>query len=293
MTKPIRLSVSWGNDVGVDLTISAGQWKQISDGHSVTINGKGYFYEGERFQDVWNFAGGLDGELRVSYGDADGFVGTARDAMPTKKLRELPLTGVLLLERHGSNMVGDEWTWSFFVSRTSDGRFTVSAKQSVRAGQAMRVSSRRRLKGAVEIYEALESMMSELGYSLDDEQICAASVALRRVDARLAQAFLSAPLEAERLSEQSWERAEGQRLLKPVKATIERYVEQFDDRRKLGYWGSKRYWMRRFIEQYFLENGALPVGKHLIHVRGPMGFTGGEHDFTGLNHPGFVGDTNS
>jgi hypothetical protein len=101
MTKPIRLSVSWGNDVGVNLTISAAQWKKISDGHSVTINGKGYFYEGERFQDVWNFAGGLDGELRVSYGDADGFVGTARDAMAKKKpktlwYRESPANGDLV-----------------------------------------------------------------------------------------------------------------------------------------------------------------------------------------------------
>ena len=79
MSKPIRLTVSWGNDVAVDLTIfSAAQWKKIADGHAVTINGKGYFYEGERFQDIWHFSGGLDGELRVSYDEGDGFVGTAR-----------------------------------------------------------------------------------------------------------------------------------------------------------------------------------------------------------------------
>jgi hypothetical protein len=81
MAKPVRLSVSWGDGVRLNLNVAPETWKKIVGGHAATIRGNGYLYEGERFQDVWYFSGGLDGELRVSYDDADGFVGTARDAL--------------------------------------------------------------------------------------------------------------------------------------------------------------------------------------------------------------------
>jgi hypothetical protein len=60
---------------------------KISKGERVTIRGKGYYYEGEFFWDIWDFSGGIDGELRVRYGSpkdgdyGDGFVGKLRDAV--------------------------------------------------------------------------------------------------------------------------------------------------------------------------------------------------------------------
>jgi hypothetical protein len=78
-----KLRVVWGNDdVIVELTVTKSQWARIKNGDDVRINGKGYWYEGERFQDTWYFSGGLDGELRVCYDDGgEGFIGSPRDAL--------------------------------------------------------------------------------------------------------------------------------------------------------------------------------------------------------------------
>ena len=50
--------------------------------NNLGIRGKGYYYEGEYFWDGWDFEGGLDGELSVSYGGdgGGGFIGCLGDA---------------------------------------------------------------------------------------------------------------------------------------------------------------------------------------------------------------------
>jgi hypothetical protein len=68
----VRLSVSWGYDVTVELRLSKRNWSKISKGNRVTIRGNGYYYEGEFFCDYWDFSGGIDGELRVRYGSSKG-----------------------------------------------------------------------------------------------------------------------------------------------------------------------------------------------------------------------------
>jgi hypothetical protein len=81
----IKFSVTWGNgDVCVELPVTQSQWEEIKRGADVTVRGKGYWYEGEWFQDTWYFSGGLDGELRVCYEDGDGFVGSPRHALMSK-----------------------------------------------------------------------------------------------------------------------------------------------------------------------------------------------------------------
>lgn len=84
----IAFAVSWGYDVDVELIVSPRTWSLIKRGHLVTRRGSGYHYEGDYYQDIWVFNGGLDGTLRVSYRlkgtgsyDGDGFVGTPRNAL--------------------------------------------------------------------------------------------------------------------------------------------------------------------------------------------------------------------
>lgn len=77
-----KLSVSWGDGVVVELKLSGTQWTKIQAGERVAITGSGYSYEGERFQDVWYFNTDSLGSLRVSYDEADGFVGDIKDALP-------------------------------------------------------------------------------------------------------------------------------------------------------------------------------------------------------------------
>jgi hypothetical protein len=56
----VRLSVSWGYDVIVELRVSRRNWSKIAGGKPVTIRGNGYYYEGEFFRDYWDFSGGLE-----------------------------------------------------------------------------------------------------------------------------------------------------------------------------------------------------------------------------------------
>lgn len=49
---PVCLCVMWGNDdVIVDLEVKPEIWKKIRAGEQICLQGKGYSYEGEKFQD--------------------------------------------------------------------------------------------------------------------------------------------------------------------------------------------------------------------------------------------------
>jgi hypothetical protein len=66
----VHLSVNWGYDITVDLRVSGRNWSKICKGQSVTIRGKGYYYEGDYFWDYWDFSGGngwkARGEVRIA-----------------------------------------------------------------------------------------------------------------------------------------------------------------------------------------------------------------------------------
>src|ERR1700752_903765 len=75
------ISVRWGYDVEASVTLSPGEWAVVKAGKPFGTAGDGYHYEGEFFQDYWDFGGGLDGKLLVTYSDSGvGFDGRLRDA---------------------------------------------------------------------------------------------------------------------------------------------------------------------------------------------------------------------
>jgi len=84
-----KFVVAWGGgDVVVELNVNITEWLEIACGEEITLDGQGYSYDGERFQDRWHFSGGLEGDLRVTYdscessGDpGDGWLGSPRTAL--------------------------------------------------------------------------------------------------------------------------------------------------------------------------------------------------------------------
>ena len=82
------ITVEWGYD-SHSITLNPGQWAGVLSGEPLGVKGPGYYYEAALFQDYWDFEGGLDGSLSVSYGDdgAEGFNGTLRSA----RIQEVPL----------------------------------------------------------------------------------------------------------------------------------------------------------------------------------------------------------
>jgi hypothetical protein len=83
---PVCLCVMWGNDdVIVDLEVKPEIWKKIRAGEQICLQGKGYSYEGEKFQDYWVFNSFWDGSLSVSYdGGGEGFRGDYEGAIESQ-----------------------------------------------------------------------------------------------------------------------------------------------------------------------------------------------------------------
>jgi len=84
------ITVGWGHDVTVTITLTVRNWSRVLRGRSLSIRGAGYRYEGVFYWDHWIFGGGFDGPLRVEYGEGlnrgVGFEGT----LPEASIRELP-----------------------------------------------------------------------------------------------------------------------------------------------------------------------------------------------------------
>jgi len=183
---------------------------------------------------------------------------------------------VPILEIDDSNMAGYEWTWTFYLNKTVRRRFTLSAKQTVSNDRPMSMASRRGLRDGVDIYDALTSMISELGYHLPDYNLEKVATCIARLEPALAADFLG----GEQLSEQrellrlkkQQEVRDGR--LKPFRATIDRYVLRFDDAPR-RFAPSLRSAAISFIEEYVRKHGHLPSGTHRLR-------TGTDHDFSTL-----------
>jgi hypothetical protein len=81
------LAAVWGDgEVIVELNLDEEQWDRIVRGDRVEIEGRGYWYDGDWFQDIWRFNSGC--ELIVSYGQpsigdfsGEGYVGSIDEVL--------------------------------------------------------------------------------------------------------------------------------------------------------------------------------------------------------------------
>jgi hypothetical protein len=62
----IKLMLVWGYE-GHHFELAAGHWLNVLAGHCLERRGPNYGYEGKVFSTWWEFEGGLDGDLTVSY----------------------------------------------------------------------------------------------------------------------------------------------------------------------------------------------------------------------------------
>jgi hypothetical protein len=189
---------------------------------------------------------------------------------------------ISILHFDDSNMAGFEWSWSFFLNKTAGGRFTVSAKQTIRKYSAMRIAARRDLRDGVDVYEGLAAIVSEAGYSLADWDLQAISKKIAEIDATLVPEFLFGEELSEAREEQrrSEEKKYREDCLRPYREAIDRYVLRFSEIRRYG--PSARGAATLFIEDYVCKHGQLPTGVHRIELEKPFGYHGGDHDFTPL-----------
>ena len=75
-----RIAVEWGYDIH-EIILTSRNWSRVKRDGSLRIRSRGFSEEGFQWE-YWKFAGGLDGDLIVEYGNdgGQGFVGKLRDA---------------------------------------------------------------------------------------------------------------------------------------------------------------------------------------------------------------------
>jgi hypothetical protein len=75
-----RIAVVWGYNLH-DVILTPRNWSRVKRGVALRIRAAGYSEEGFQWE-YWSFAGGLDGDLIVTYGKdgGTGFIGKLRDA---------------------------------------------------------------------------------------------------------------------------------------------------------------------------------------------------------------------
>jgi hypothetical protein len=132
-------------------------------------------------------------------------------------------------------------------------------------------------------------MLSEAGYSLEEDELALIGAKIAKLNRRLAEQFERGPQLLERRDAAAVKKAAAHSIAKlaPYRSIIDEYVLEFSDApmRFAGgsSYGTKRKWAKSFLEQYVIENGQLPNGNHQIKVKvGGAGYSGATHDFSDL-----------
>ena len=119
--------------------------------------------------------------------------GYHRDALMVKARAPDTAMKSLLLEIKDWNMADSNWTWSFFLNKTANGRFTVSGRHANDGLGIHRPAAGRGLKDGVEVLNALHGMLDEACYRLGDFDLKEIVSAIKRIDVTLAADFATAP----------------------------------------------------------------------------------------------------
>jgi len=187
-------------------------------------------------------------------------------------------------------MARSSWRWNFYLEDENDGAYGLSCEQvTTDDDEAMIIEPVSGLRRGADVYNALDSMLSEAGYSLEEDELALIGAKIAKLNRRLAEQFERGPTLLERRDAAAMKRAaaHSHAKLAQFRSIIDEYVLKFSDApmRFAGgsSYGTQRKWAKSFIEQYVIENGQLPNGSHQIKVTvGGAGYSGATHDFSEL-----------
>jgi hypothetical protein len=92
-----------------------------------------------------------------------------------------------------SNMAGQSWRWNFFLEDEKDRAYRLSCEQIVTDDEAMMIEPVSGLRRGADVYNALDSMLSEAGYSLEEDELALIGAKIAKLNRRLAEQFERGP----------------------------------------------------------------------------------------------------
>lgn len=207
---------------------------------------------------------------------------------------------VLWDERRNYNDEGSQ-AWTVLLEKTMDGSLRLSLHES-EGSQRAEIVAIAGIQGGASLYAGLDRVFETLGVRRYDEpgSVCPVLTKafirkIAEIDASIAdQLAIHAdrlkrwhllPLTPEKIDE-DLDRAQRAReeAIAPFLSIIDSYVLRFSDERirlpGSTMYPSKRFWMKKFMEDYVVVYGELPNGLHEIRVeRSNGGYRGAPHDF--------------
>lgn len=175
-------------------------------------------------------------------------------------------------------MAGDLWEWCLYISRESDGSWTLSGELlPVLDDDPVTIDPVPGIKDGIELYDRfrIAVITNETGIDpdewLDVEQI---RKNLLEVDQDLLVQFLEGRSTLEDREEKEAEREQERRraLIEPFRDKIEERVAEFSDKPRKWVGGSARGDVTRYIGDYVVEHGELPTGLHQVPKVGSVTF---------------------
>ena len=122
-----------------------------------------------------------------------------------------------------------------------------------------------RLRRGADVYGALETMLSEAGNSLEENELASIAAKIAMLDRQIAEQFERGPQLLERRDAAAAKRAAARSHAKlaQFRSIIDKYVLKFSDT-PLRYPGGASYgtdcnWVKSFIEHYVIEKGISPM----------------------------------
>jgi hypothetical protein len=196
----------------------------------------------------------------------------------------------MILSFSDNDMEGYEGRWEFYLQGKRGGAYTLSCRHIPRGDEPVKIDLVNGLRNGIDVNDALHTMVfDDASYSLGEDQLQGIAEELAFLDPSLAEEFRQGQklLEQRLENERQVAASERESKLRAYRDIIDKYVERFsDDPLRYpggGAYGTRRNWVRHFIEDYVLAHGRLPTGEHRIDVRiGGVGYSGGAHDFSDL-----------
>ncbi len=136
------------------------------------------------------------------------------------------------------------------------------------------------LRRGADIYAALRSMLGEASYDIEDLDLEGAVAEIEKLDPIAADQFQRGRALLERRDTyRDKKRAQYREgILAQYRGKIEAYLQTIEERPQR--YGSRRGWIGKFLEEFVVLHGHLPLGKHQIRVEGGgRNYSGGDHDF--------------
>lgn len=197
---------------------------------------------------------------------------------------------ILLYEVRESNMAGYHWITRVHLAPTEGDPLRLEVHtESVGDDEEPWTTEVRGLDSALDLVRGIALALEEHGHGWTEPDLDVLAVRLESAAPEVAADLRAGAGRLMEIEDQEAARAAARRaeVLAPFRDRIRAYAAPFStEKLRVPGWGPGpvypplRYWVTVFLEDYVVEHGRLPTGRHRLQARrNGVGYAGAMHDF--------------